>query len=186
MVYAQQRIRPEKWVAQSSFGFWDTNGSSASRPDIVRGAFQTFFAWVLWLIEHTLLYDRNHKNTIIKTHAVIRTQEDFRKICSSHFIARVRKGLLKRAGDRTETSIFWPQTYGRQRCVFLVLLMLNRMFRGHSVGWWLSLRHLISIFSRPQLIRAQKPLRPGAAFPTVSRLSPSPTLLQLNWPDCVI
>ena len=30
------------------------------------------------------------------------------------------------AGDRTETAIFWPHSYGRQRCVFLVLLMLNR------------------------------------------------------------
>ena len=30
------------------------------------------------------------------------------------------------AGDRTETAIFWPQTYRRQSCVFLVLLMVNR------------------------------------------------------------
>ena len=30
------------------------------------------------------------------------------------------------AGDQTETAIFWPHSYGRQRCVFLVLLMLNR------------------------------------------------------------
>ena len=29
-------------------------------------------------------------------------------------------------GDRTETAIFWPHSYGHQRCVFLVLLMLNR------------------------------------------------------------
>ena len=34
--------------------------------------------------------------------------------------------LWEGAGDRTETAIFWPQTYGRQRCAFLVLLMLNR------------------------------------------------------------
>ena len=32
--------------------------------------------------------------------------------------------------DRTETAIFWPQTYGRQRCVFLVLQTLNRRPRG--------------------------------------------------------
>ena len=67
-----------------------------------------------------------HNDTIIKT------QEDFFiNICTSHFIVRVRKGLLKvcvweGAGDRTETAIFWPHSYGRQRCVFLVLLMLNR------------------------------------------------------------
>ena len=45
---------------------------------------------------------------MIKTHA-----DFFSKIFTSHFIARVRKGLLKvcvweGAGDRTETSIFWP------------------------------------------------------------------------------
>ena len=49
-----------------------------------------------------------HNDTIIKT------QEDFFiNICTSHFIAKVRKGLLKvcvweGAGDRTETVIFWP------------------------------------------------------------------------------
>ena len=67
-----------------------------------------------------------HNDTIIKT------QEDFFiNICTSHFIVRVRKGLLQvcmweGAGDRTETAIFWPHSYGRQRCVFLVLLMLNQ------------------------------------------------------------
>ena len=69
---------------------------------------------------------QHHNDTIIKT------QEDFfNKIFTSHFIVRVRKGLLKvcvweGAGDRTETSIFWLLSYGRQRYVFLVLLMLNR------------------------------------------------------------
>ena len=67
-----------------------------------------------------------HNDTIIKT------QEDFfNKIFTSHFIARVRKGLLKvcvweGAGDWTETAIFWPPLL------------------------WLSLLHLINIFSGPQ------------------------------------
>ena len=47
------------------------------------------------------------------------------------------------------TPNLWPL-----RCVFLVLLMLNRRPRGHSAGCWLSLLHLISIFSGPQFIRA--------------------------------
>ena len=34
------------------------------------------------------------------------------------------------AGDRTELKYFDPHSYGRQRCVFLVLLMLNRRPRG--------------------------------------------------------
>ena len=42
--------------------------------------------------------------------------------------------------------------------------------RAHSAGWWLSLLHLTSNFSGPQLIRAPRPLRPDVAFPTISRL----------------
>ena len=55
------------------------------------------------------------------------TSEDlFRKIYTSHFIVSVRKGLLKvcvweRVGDQTELQYFDPDSYGRQRCVFLVL-----------------------------------------------------------------
>ena len=61
------------------------------------------------------------------------------------------------------TEIFWPQTYGRQRCVFLVLQ--GRRPRAHSAGWWLSLLHLISIFSGPQLIRAQMAPSAWCGFP---------------------
>ena len=50
----------------------------------------------------------------------------------------------------------------------------------HSAGCWLSLLHLISMFFRPQFNQGSRgPLRPGVAFPTRFRLSPSPTLLQL-------
>ena len=79
-----------------------------------------------------------HNGTIIKT------QEDFFiNICTSHFIVRVRKGLLKvcvweGAGDRTETAIFWPHFYGRQRCVFLVLLMLNWRPWGPALCWMMA------------------------------------------------
>ena len=74
-----------------------------------------------------------HRNdTIIKTHTGRRLNK---YMCTSHFIVRVRKGLCgvllwEGAGDRTETAIFWPHSYGRQRCVFLVLLMLNRRPTG--------------------------------------------------------
>ena len=92
-----------------------------------------------------------HNDTLIKT------QEDFfRKICTSHFIVRARKGLLKvcvweGVGDRTELQYIDPHSYGHQRCVFLVRLMLNRKPGGSLC--WLSLLHLISNFSGPQLIR---------------------------------
>ena len=38
--------------------------------------------------------------------------------------------MWERAGDRTELKYFDPHSYGHQRCVFLVLLMLNRRPRG--------------------------------------------------------
>ena len=77
---------------------------------------------------------QHHNDTINKL-----TQEDFFiNICTSHFIVRVRKELLKvcvweGAGDRTETAIFWPHSHGRQSCAFLVPLMLNR--RGPALCW---------------------------------------------------
>ena len=56
------------------------------------------------------------------------------------------------------TEIFWPQSYGRQRCVFLVLQGCSTGGpKVRSAGWWLSLLHLISIFSGPQFIRAPSP-----------------------------
>ena len=123
----------------------------------------------------------HHNDTLIKT------QEDF-----SHFIARVRKGLLKvcvweGAGDRTETVIFWPQTYGRQGCVFLVLQMLNRRPWVHSAGWWISLLHLISNFSGPQTPSGfPRPPSAGCSFPYHnSSITPTSTVTgtqtQLSW-----
>ena len=84
---------------------------------------------------------------------MIKTQEDFfRKIFTSHFIARVRKGCSKFACERvleTEhklhilTPLLWPS-----RCVFLVLLILGYTPSGLSEGplgrVWLSLPHLVS------------------------------------------
>ena len=103
---------------------------------------------------------------IITTQRRRKTSEAFFiKICTSHFICNVWKGLLmvcvwEGAGDRTEIAIFWPHSYGRQRCVFLVLLMLNWRPWAHSAGLWLSLLHLISNFSGPQLNRG--PQAPSA------------------------
>ena len=99
-------------------------------------------------------------------------------IFTSHFICkgskRFTQGLRVRGSWRSNiTAIFWPHCYDRQRCVFLVL---------HSAGCWLSLLHLISIFSGPQFIWA-----PGVAFPTTSRLQLAATQLALHFRlDCVI
>ena len=58
-------------------------------------------------------------------------EEFFNKIFTSHFIARVRKGYSRFACEtelETEQKLQYsdPHSYGRQRCVFLVLQMLNR------------------------------------------------------------
>ena len=99
---------------------------------------------------------QNHNDTIIKT------QENFfiKKICTSHFIVRVRKGCSRFYSEReleTEQNcnIFDPHSYGRQRCVFRVLqgCSTGRPVAQLSDGEWLSLLHLISNFSGPQLNR---------------------------------
>ena len=86
--------------------------------------------------------------------------------------------LWEGVGDQTELQYIDPHSYGHQRCVFLILQGCSTRGPGAqlSAGWWLSLLHLISNFSGPQLNRGpQGPLRPGVTFPTTSRL-----LLQLS------
>ena len=84
---------------------------------------------------------------------------------------------------------FDPTVMAVTLCLSCSLELLNRRPRAHSAGCWLSLLHLISIFSGPQLIRAQRPLRPDVTFPTTSRLqlagtqlnSSGPLGVELNW-----
>ena len=51
------------------------------------------------------------------------------------------------------TPLLWPS-----RCVFLILLDAKPEVLGSTAGCWLSLLHLISIFSGPQFIRASSPI----------------------------
>ena len=103
------------------------------------------------------------------TDAIIMTQEDFfnKMYVPLTLLQGFEKGYSRFACEReleTEHKLeyFDPHTYGRQRCVFLVLLMLNRS------PFFL---HFINIFSGPQFIRASRgPLRPGVAFLTTPRL----------------
>ena len=106
-----------------------------------------------------LLYShmRYHNDTIIKT------QEDFFRKYTSRFICKVWKGCVGCYCEReleTEQKLqyFDPHSYGRQQCVFLILQGCSTGGpEAHSAGWWLSLLHLISNFSGPQLIRAPRP-----------------------------
>ena len=76
------------------------------------------------------------------------------------------------------TAIFWPSLlWPSTSCLSRSPWLLNRRPRGSSAGWWLSLLHLISIFSGPQLIRAPSPF--GLVWLSLPHLVyfPSPTLL---------
>ena len=135
---------------------------------------QNYLILIIWMknLYNQMLvlncHQQHHNDTII------RTQEDFfNKIFTSNFIVRVRKRLLKvcvweGAGDQTELKYFDPNSYGRQRCVFLVLLMLNRRPCG-PLCWVLAfftasyLQHLRS----PNSIGVPDgPLRLGVVFLT--------------------
>ena len=88
------------------------------------------------------------------------SEDFFRKICTSHFIVRVRKGLIRvllweAVGDWTKTAIYWPPLlWPSALCLSRFPGLLNRRPRGTLC--WLSLPHLISNFSGPQLIRGPK------------------------------
>ena len=144
--------------------------------------FFKFFCYILTCI-YIYIYMLHHNDTINK-----QTSEDFfRKICTSHFIVRVRKGLLRvlqweGVGDRTELQYIDTHSYGRQRCVFLVLLMLNRRLSFLlSAGF---LYHILSPTGLRNYWGPRGPLRPGVAFPTTSyqQLLWSPTLQGLQGP----
>ena len=86
------------------------------------------------------------------------------------------------AGDRTETAIFWPHSYGRQRCVLLVLLMLNRRPRGPLC--WVMAFFTASYQQLPWTPTHQSPKAPSAwcGFPYhVSSITPSPTVTGTVW-----
>ena len=111
-----------------------------------------------------------HAERITTTQHWRMSEDFFRKICTSHFIVRVRKGCVgfyceRELETEQNCNILTPHSYGRQRCVFLVL-------QGCSTGspalCWLSLLHLITNCS-PKLHRGSRgPLRPSVAFPTTS------------------
>ena len=104
------------------------------------------------------------------------SEDFFRKICTSHFIVRFRKGLLRvllweGVGDRTKTAIYWPHSYGHQRCVLLVLLMLNRRPRGLALCWMMAFftASYHQLVSKAPAGVSRAPW-PGVAFPTTSCL----------------
>ena len=117
-------------------------------------SFKTEFKKFRFIVFLLYCHLQHHNDTIIKT------QEDFFiNICTSHFI--VRFVCERELETEQKLQYFDPHSYGRQRCVFLVLQDFSTGGpEAHSARWWLSLLHLISIFSGPQLIRV--PMAPPA------------------------
>ena len=88
----------------------------------------------------------------------------------SHFICNVC--VWEGVGDWTGLQYIDPHSYGRQRCIFLVLQGCSTGGPGAQLfaGWWLSLLHLITNWS-PKLHRGSGgSLRPDVAFLTTSCL----------------
>ena len=115
---------------------------------------------------HIYMFMQHHNDTIIDRRTMIksqnkrRTQKDAGRLLykifylTSLFVSfkRVVPSLRVRESWRPNiTEIFWPRSYGRQRCVFLVL-------HGCSTGPWSKLFCVL-------------------AFPTTPRLPPSSTVL---------
>ena len=137
--------------------------------------------WKTLLAMYMFMQDTYWRNKLIRRSNKRRRKTSL-TIFASHFICKVRKGYSRFACERvleTEQKLqyFDLHSYDRQPWVFLVSWCSTGGLGVHSAGCWLSLLHLISIFSGPQFIRAQRPLPPNVAFPTTSRL----LRLQLYW-----
>ena len=93
---------------------------------------------------------------------------------TSHFIVRVRKGLLKvcvweGVGDRTELSYFDPHSWPSALCLSRSPGLLNRRPRGSAFCWVLAFS---TTSCHPRVSKHHRgsrgTLRPGVAFPTTS------------------
>ena len=124
--------------------------------------------YIFWIHTDAMITDARIKDAGRKTQEW-RTHEDFfRKIFTSYFIARVRKGCWRFACERmleTEhklhilTPLLWPS-----RCVFLVLLDAQPEVLGSTPS---------GLFRGPP--------RSGVAFPTTSGLYSLEFYWQLLW-----
>ena len=115
---------------------------------------------VLYTNMHIHLYTYTCR---IHIDAMNKTSEDFFKEIYLSLYCKVC--MWKGVGDRTELQHIKPHSYGHQRCVFLVLLMLKRR-PGGSAFSWLSLPLLVSnssaflltdFLSTPSYIIVQSP-----------------------------
>ena len=135
-----------------------------------------------------MLYAHNHNNTIIE-----QTSEDFfNKICTSHFIVRVRKGYSRFYCERElETEHNCHILTPTLMAVNVVSFSFSRAAQPEAQGLTLLVDgFLYCILSAtsldPNSSGPQGPLQPGVAFSTISyqqlisKLSPAVWLLVLT------
>ena len=123
----------------------------------------------------------NHNDTMIKTDAGSLLYKNM----YLSLYCKVWKGLLKvfvweGAGDRTELKYFDPHSYGRQRCVFLVLPMLNR--RAWGPLCWVMAFFTVSyqqLLWSPNSIGVPSPF--DLVWLSLPHLTPTGTRTQLPW-----
>ena len=97
-------------------------------------------------------------------------------------LKKVIQGLRVRGSWRPNINcnILTPKVMAVNVCVFLVLQGCSTGGpRAHSAGCWLSLLHLISIFSGPQFIRAPSPF--GLVWLSLPQLISTGTRTQLSY-----
>ena len=151
---------------------WNCNKKAVVLRAIKFKWITTYCSWQKYkYINLQMLYRHlhHHNDTIIKM------QENFFiNICTSHFIVRVRKGLLKvcvweGVGDRTETAIFWPPLlWPSTLCLSRSPGLLNQ--RPREQLCWVICYILSATSLHPNSIGGPESLRPGVAFFTTSHL----------------
>ena len=123
-----------------------------------------------FLVYMLYTYLQHQNDTIIKT------QEDlFINICTLSLYCKGSKRVTQ--GLRVRGSWKPNRNFNILTSTLMAVNVVSFSFsrcstegpEAYSSGWWLSLLHFISIFSGPHSSEP-KPLRPGVAFPTTSRL----------------
>ena len=141
--------------------------------------------WLLTCLQQNDFCFKNFMKVLTVTNIVIlssqhnneerRVKTSLEKYCTSHFIVRVRKGYSRFACEReleTEQKLqyFDPTLMAVSIMSFLFSWCSTGGPDAYSAGWWLSLLHLISIFSGPQFNRGPRAPLAWCGFPYHSLL----------------
>ena len=123
---------------------------------------------------------QHHNDTIIKTQEGLLYNNIYLSLYCK-VSKRVTQGLRLRGSWRPNRNcnILTPTLMAVTLCLFLFTWCSTGGPEVHSAGCWLSLLHLISNFSGPQLIRAPSPF--GLVWLSLPQLHSN--RLQLNWLD---